>query len=61
MNYPCMVRAYKQGEDTDFAVPVDVMEVVDAATPVALVLPRGTYELILRDRNQSKRLEIHVE
>lgn len=61
MGYPCMVRAYKTGEDTAFAVPVDVMEVVDASTPVALVLPPGTYQLILRDRSKNKTLEIQVE
>jgi len=61
MTYPCMVRAYKEGEDTAFAVPVDVMEVMDASTPVALVLPPGTYQLILKDRNQDKSLVIQVD
>lgn len=61
MGYPCMVRAYKAGEDTAFAVPVDVMEVVDASTPVALVLPAGSYTLILRDRDKNKTLDIEVQ
>ncbi|MEO0778786.1 MAG: OmpA family protein [Bacteroidota bacterium] len=61
MNYPCLVRAYREGEDTAFAIPVDVIEVVEPSTPVALVLPTGTYQLLLKDRQQNKQLTIQVE
>jgi len=61
MNYPCLVRAYKKGEDKNFAVPVDVIEVVDASVATSLMLPEGTYELVMKDKNKSKQLEIIVE
>ncbi len=61
LSYPCLVRAYQEGEDTAFAVPIDVIEVIDPSTPVALLLPPGTYQLLLKDRQQNKQLTIQVE
>ena len=60
MTYPCMVRAYKKGEDKNFAVPVDVMEVVDPAIATSLMLPVGEYELVMKDKKGLKVLEIEV-
>ncbi len=61
MNYPCLVRAYKKGEDKNFAVPVDVIEVVDPSIATSLMLPSGTYDLVMKDKANSKQLEIVIE
>ena len=61
MKYPCLVRAYKKGEDKNFAVPVDVVEVADPSIATSLMLPAGTYDLVMKDGNMAKQLEVVIE
>ncbi len=61
MSYPCIVMAYNAGEDLDFAVPADVIEIPKAGVPTALALKSGAYVFILRDKQKQKRLDIDVK
>ncbi|MEM9823532.1 MAG: OmpA family protein, partial [Bacteroidota bacterium] len=61
MSYPCLLMAYKPGEDIDFAVPMDAIELKNDNDPKALMLPKGTYTLVMRDKKQNKKLDITVE
>lgn len=60
MNYPCLVFAYKKGEDVNKAIPIDVIELSDNQDVTPLILPKGTYEIVLRDNNKRKILEVDV-
>ncbi|MFK7808321.1 MAG: OmpA family protein [Saprospiraceae bacterium] len=60
MTYPCLVLAYKAGEDTDFAVPVDALEFPTNQDRLSLMLPVGKYKLILSDETKYKALEIEI-
>ena len=61
LSYPCLIRAYRDGEDIDFAVPVDVIEIQDRNDQPALMLADGKYILALKDPNQTKRLGVEVK
>jgi len=61
MTYPCMVLAYRPGEDPDFAVPMDVVEFKDNREQVALMLPKGDFVLVMTDYSKHKKLEIVVK
>ncbi|MFT4664041.1 MAG: outer membrane protein OmpA-like peptidoglycan-associated protein [Polaribacter sp.] len=61
MTYPCLVMAYKKGEDTDFAVPVDALEFPTNADRLSLMLPKGKYQLILSDETKFKALNVEIE
>ncbi|MEL6866417.1 MAG: OmpA family protein [Bacteroidota bacterium] len=60
MDYPCMVLAYREGEDVDVAIPMDVVEYAHAGESKRLMLPSGKYTLILRDKVHHKQLEIQI-
>lgn len=47
--FPCLVRAYKAGEDLAQAIPVDVIELQSAREDRALVLGSGPHVLVLED------------
>ncbi len=61
LSYPCLVLAYREGEEVDAAVPLDVIEMSRAGQDIALALPKGPYKLILRDKRQFKQLDRLVE
>ncbi len=61
MAYPCMVLAYKPGEDPDFAVPMDVVEFKDNRDKTALMLPKGDWVLVMTDFSKHKKLEVVVK
>ena len=61
MKYPCLLMAYNQEEDIDFVVPMDAIELKDERDAKSLMLPKGTYTLVMRDKRQNKKLEIIVE
>jgi len=48
-SFPCLVRAYKAGEDVAQAIPADVVEWQSSREDLALVLARGRYALVLQD------------
>jgi len=61
MAYPCMVLAYKSGEDPDFAVPMDVVEFKDNREKTALMLPKGDWVLVMTDYSKHKKLDVVVK
>ena len=61
MKYPCLVFAYKKGEDINKAIPVDVIELTDNQDVTPLILGSGTYEIVLRDGGKRKKMEVVVE
>jgi len=61
MTYPCMVLAYKSGEDPDFAVPMDVVEFKDNRDKTALMLPKGDWVFIMTDYSKHKKLDVVVK
>ena len=58
--FPCLVRAYKAGEDVGTAIPVDVMEWQSPRADQALVLAKGRYTLLLQDE-QGKRQQLTIQ
>ena len=61
ISYPCLVLAYRAEEDTDVAVPQDVIELKSAGESKVLLLPAGDYKLVFRDRSQFKQLDRTVQ
>ena len=60
MNYPCLIYAYKDGENIDHAIPVDIIERADNQDDTSLVLPQGNYTVVLRDSQKRKKLTISI-
>lgn len=60
MNYPCLVLAYKKGEDVNKAIPIDVIELTDNQDSTPLILPNGDYEIVLRDKTKRKKMETKI-
>ena len=66
LGFPCMAMAYQEGEPVDAedpmqqALPVDVIELRAAAEQKALILPRGRYQLVLKnEQGQQQRFMIN--
>lgn len=49
VGFPCLVRAYKAGEDVAQAIPADVVEWQNTKEDLALVLGPGRYTLVWQD------------
>ena len=49
VGFPCLVRAYKAGEDVAQAIPADVVEWQNSREDLALVLGPGRYALVFQD------------
>lgn len=49
VGFPCLVRAYKAGEDAAQAIPADVVEWQNSREDLALVLGPGRYALVVQD------------
>ncbi len=60
MSYPCLVLAYKKGEDVNKAIPIDVIELADNQDVTPLILPNGDYEIVLRDKTKRKKMEAKI-
>lgn len=59
LKYPSLVLVYKDGEDTDLAVPTDVVEINAPDKIPAVVLHKGVNNiLIIKDGMTMKKLEI---
>ena len=61
MNYPCLIYAYKDGENIDNAIPIDIIERSDNQDVTNLVLPPGNYTVVLRDQKERKKLTISID
>ena len=61
MNYPCLIYAYKDGENIDNAIPIDIIERSDNQDLTSLVLPPGNYNIVLRDKKERKKLTISID
>ncbi|MEM6964404.1 MAG: OmpA family protein [Bacteroidota bacterium] len=61
MSYPCLVLAYKKGEDVNRAIPLDVIELVDNQDVTPLILPSGSFEIVLRDKEKRKKMEVTLD
>lgn len=61
VSYPCLLFAY-DSKESEQAVPVDVIELEHPADPTALVLPPGTYRLLIRSiEGEKQEMMIRVE
>ena len=61
MTYPCLVLAYNEGEDSDFAIPVDALEFPSNQSQLSLMLPVGHYKLIISDETKYKSLDLEIK
>ncbi len=61
MGKPCMVMAFRADEDMTFAVPVDAIELGNTGTRTSLLLPTGSYTLLLNDGKQAKQVDWEVK
>lgn len=59
VSFPCLVRAYKAGEDMEQAIPVDVVEWHHRQEDKALILAPGRYTLLFQDE-QGKRQRVPI-
>lgn len=61
--FPLLVFAYRKNEFENSGVPVDIIEVIDSDNVPSLILDKGTYEIIIKDRkyNIINRYKIIVE
>lgn len=60
MSYPCLVLAYKKGENINKAIPIDVIELSDNQDITPLILPNGDYEIVLRDKTKRKKMDAKI-
>lgn len=61
--YPLLVLAYRKNEFENSGVPVDIIEVFESENIPSLILDKGNYDIIMKDRkyNIINRYEIKVE
>ncbi len=61
VTFPCLAMAYPVGEDIATAVPMDVMEWTTPQEKKALILPRGTFTVLLQDeKDQAQRISLTI-
>lgn len=58
--FPVMVMAFKEGEDINQAVPVDILEVKEENDKAFLALPKGIYNVIVTNKKQSFKFKKEV-
>lgn len=60
IDYPCLIKAYLATEGQD-AVPVDIIEKKNARDPKVLLLPEGTYQIVIENPDGEQEVsEIEV-
>ncbi|WP_445386250.1 hypothetical protein ACT6NV_05465 [Robiginitalea sp. IMCC44478] len=59
--FPLMVMAFKEGEDINQAVPVDILEVKGENNKAYLALPKGLYTIVVTNKKQSFKFKKEVE
>jgi len=60
---PLLVLAYRQNEFDNDGVPADVIEITDDENIPVLILYKGDYEIIMKDRGYDvvDRYDVHIE
>jgi len=61
--YPLLILAYRKNEFENSGVPVDIIEVFESENVPSLILDKGNYDIIMKDRNYNiiNRYEIKLE
>ncbi|MDR0795405.1 MAG: hypothetical protein LBE79_05020 [Tannerella sp.] len=61
--YPLLVLAYRKNEFDNNGVPADIVEILENENIPSLILDKGSYEIIMKDRNYNIviRYEIKIE
>jgi hypothetical protein len=61
--YPLLVLAYRKNEFENNGVPADIIEVFENENIPSLILDKGNYEIIMKDRDYNiiNRYEIKIE
>ncbi|MDR1371555.1 MAG: hypothetical protein LBJ17_00310, partial [Dysgonamonadaceae bacterium] len=61
--YPLLVLAYRKNEFENNGVPADLIEVLENENVPSLVLSKGGYEVIIKDRDYNiiNRYDIKIE
>jgi hypothetical protein len=61
--YPFLVLAYRENEFENNGVPADILEILGNENIPSLILNKGNYEIIMKDRNYNiiNRYEIKIE
>lgn len=58
---PCLIFAYKKNENEN-AIPVDLIELKDKKEQKALVLPPGTFDILITNKQRRKvEFDIHLK
>ncbi|MBO2008281.1 hypothetical protein [Hymenobacter negativus] len=60
VGFPCLVRAYRAGEDVTQAIPADVIELQSAGEDRALMLDKGRFTLLVQDA-QGRQQQLAIE
>lgn len=58
--FPLLVMAFKEGEDINQAVPVDILEVRDENDKAFLALPKGVYNIVVTNKKQTFEFQKQV-
>lgn len=61
IEYPVMILAYKQGENINDAVPVDIIERADKTDDNNMALREGAYNIIVTNGADSFKFELEVK
>jgi len=58
-----LILAYRKNEFENSGVPVDIIEVFESENVPSLILDKGNYDIIMKDRNYNiiNRYEIKLE
>ncbi|KAA3636673.1 MAG: hypothetical protein DWQ02_07875, partial [Bacteroidetes bacterium] len=60
--FPVMILAYKKGEDINFSVPVDILEVENKDQEVVLALGKGNFDIVVvNSANEARIAELVVQ
>ncbi|PZQ87953.1 MAG: hypothetical protein DI548_05320, partial [Flavobacterium johnsoniae] len=49
--YPVLVLAYRKNEYEKNGVPADIIEILNKETKTNLILDKGIYKIIIKDKN----------
>lgn len=60
IDFPVLVFAFKQGEDINLAVPIDIAEINTSSETCHLGLKKGTYDVVVTNGKESLKFERKV-
>lgn len=62
IDFPVMVLVYKKGEAINKAIPVDIVEIIDATDKAYLALNKGNYNIVITNKKQeSLKFDMHIK